>query len=422
VEIKTAIIENAVHSILGGTFHRSDSTILGGLTNIKISARRNGSVKITASGDELAVSLPVMVTIRVSTTLSAMGLTHTEHQDIEAGISISLRSKVSLTKDWRTSTSTKAAGYRWTNEPVLKARFLTIPIKPLAGYFADRMMEMIGPVIDKTLAKSDFVKKSVITPIWEQLYTPIPFTVPETQEVLWMRFNPTHLYLSGLNGRGASISALVGIRTLTEAVMGDKPEKREPRPLPNLTEPLASDSTFAINLYADVPYSKATALCKEMFNGRTFKSGINRVTVNDIEITGANADGLLVMRMDISGSIKGIVTVTGRAVYNEKDMTLTLEGLNFDIATANRYQKAKHWLLKGIIINKMKPLIKFPLSTMLNAEALTKTLLTNYPIQKKSVLNGKIKSLTVRGVETTESAIRAVILATGTAKITISHD
>jgi hypothetical protein len=422
VEIKTAIIENAVHNIFSGTFHKSDSSILGGLTNIKISARRNGSVRITAKGDELAVSLPVMVNIRVSTTFSAMGLTHTENQDVEAGISISLRSKISVKNDWRTATTTRAAGYRWTTEPVLKARFITIPIKPVANYFADKLIDMIGPMIDNALANSDLVKTSVITPLWEQLHATISFTLPETQETIRMRINPTRLYLSNLNGRGASISALVGIRAVTEAVMGDTLESREPTPLPDLAEPLNSDSAFAVNLYVDIPYDKATAICKEMFNGRAFKSGTHKVTVNDIELAGADADGLLTIKMDLSGSIKGTVQVTGRAAYNDRDKTLSLNDLNLDLASSNRYQKAKNWLLKGIIIKKMRPLIKFPLSAMLDADALTKTLLTGYPIQKGIALNGKVETLTLRGVETTESALRAVVLASGTARVTVTNE
>jgi len=422
VEIKTAVIENLVHDLLGETFYRSDTTVLGGLTNIRISARRSGDIKITAHGDELSVSLPVAVAIRVSTTVSAMGLTHTEHQDVSAGIAVNLRSRVSLKNDWRIVTVTRAAGYRWTTEPVLKARFITIPIKPIADYFAGKLMVIVSPMIDKALANSDVVKNSVITPLWKRLYEPVSFTLPETRETIWMRFNPTHLYLSGLNGQGASISALVGIRAATEAVMGDKPEKREPAPLPDFTEPKGADSTFSVNLYAEVPYDKATAICKEMFNGRTFKSGWQKVKVNDVEITGVNADGLMVMKLDLSGALKGNVLVTGRAVYNDKDKNLSLADLNIDMTTANQYQKTKNQLLRGIIINKMKPLIKFPLSTMLDPKTLTKILLTNYPIQKGTRLNGKIERLTVRGVETTENAIRAVVLASGTARMTVADE
>jgi len=423
VEIKTAIIENTVHNLFSGTFYKRDTTVLGGLTNIRISARRNGSVKITAKGDELSYSLPIMVTIRVSTTISAMGLTHTEHQDVEAGIAMRLRSKVSLKNNWRPATHTRTAGYKWTTEPVLKARSVTIPVKPLANYFANVLMEIIGPMIDKTLANSDIIKKSVITPLWEQLNTPIRFTLPETQEALWMRLNPTDLYLSNIEGQGASISAFVGIRAVTEASIGDKPENRDPTPLPDFTEPPEnSDSTFALNLYAEIPYTNATALCKDKFNGKTFASGVNKITVNDIEITGVNADGLLLIKMDLSGSIKGIVSVTGRAAYNDKDKTLSLTDLDFDLATSSQYQQAKKWLLKGIIIKKMKPLIKFHLSAILDAEALTNTLLTDYPIQKGITLNGKIETLTLRGVETTENALRAVVLARGTAKVTVTGE
>lgn len=422
VEIKTAYLEKIVNDEFNGKSYSSDTTLLGGRTIIRVAARKNGSVKIRAKGDELSYNLPVTVTMRASTNISALGLSHTTHQDAEAGITFNLRSKISLKKNWRIAATTKAINYTWTSEPVLKAGPITIPIKPIANYLADKQTAAICRMIDDALANSDIVKNSIIAPLWEQLYTPRGFTVPETHETIWMRFDPTALYLSGLNGNGASISALVGIHAVTVAIMGDIPEKHAAQPLPNFTEPQKKDSAFAINIYADVPYAKATAICKNMFNGRTFKSGMHKVTINDIEITGANANGLITMRMDLSGSLKGIIQVTGRAVYNDTEKILTLSDLNFDMATATRYQKAKHWLLKGIIIDKMKPLVKFPLSTMLNAEALTKTLLTDYRIQKGTVLNGKITSLSMRGVETTEHALRAVILASGTATMTVSNE
>jgi hypothetical protein len=421
VEIKTAYIEKIVNDEFSGRTHSSDTTLLGGLTNIRISARKNGSVRISAQGGELVYSLPVMVTVRASTNISALGLSRTVQQEAEAGITFKLRSKISLKKDWRISAATKAVGYRWTTEPVFKAGALSIPIKPIANYLADKQMAAIGPIIDCALANSDIIKKSVITPLWEQLYIPRGFTVPNTRDSIWMRFDPAGIHLSGLTGRGSYISALIGISAVTEAVMGDAPEKRDPNPPPDFTEPPEdADSAFAINLYAEIPFAKATAVCKENFNGKIFKSGMHRVTVNDIEVAGANPDGLITMRLNLSGSLKGIINLTGRAAYDDRENILTLNSLNFDMATANKYQKARNWLLKGIIIKKMKPLIKFPLSEMLNPEALTKTLLTDYPIQKGIVLNGKIDSLTIRGVETTESALRAVILASGTARLTVN--
>jgi len=420
VEIETAIMEKAVNGIFDKMAHVSDTAILGGLTNIRITVRKNGPVKISARGDELSYSVPVTATIRVSTSISVMGLSHTEYQDAEAGIAFRLRSKISLKNDWRIATATKALGYTWTSEPVLKARFITIPIKPAANLLADKMMEALCPLIDNSLSNYDIIKKSVVTPLWEALYAPIGFPVPGTREFIWLRFDPTGISLSNLNGHGGYISALVGIRAVTEAVIGGMPEKRAPAPLPNFTGPQSKDSAFAINIYTEVPYDRVTALCKETFNGKTFKSGMHRVTVNDISVTGATADGLLAITMELSGSLKGTALVTGQAVYVDAEKAMSLDNLNFDMATASRYQKARSRLLKGIIINKMKPHIKFPLSEILNAEALTEILRGGYKIQKGTTLSGKIDSIAVRGVEATDSALRATVLALGTAAITVS--
>ncbi|MDR0331225.1 MAG: DUF4403 family protein [Chitinispirillales bacterium] len=421
IEIKTAFLEKLINDEFSGAFFKSDTALPGGILNIKISARKNGPVKIGAKGDELSCSFPVKITMRVSATLSALGLSHTEHQDIEAGITFRLRSKISLKNNWLVATTTYTDGYTWTKEPVIKTRVATIPIKPLADYLAGKQLDAIGPHIDKALANSDIIKKSVIAPLWEQLYTPIGLPIPETRETIWMRFDPTEIYLSNLKGRGASISALVGIRAVTEAVIGDEPKRREPMPLPNFLTPQGQDSTFAVNLYAEVPYGKATAICKELFIGKTFRSGMQSVTVNDIEVAGINENGLILLRMELSGSLKGSVRVTGRAVYDERAKALLIENLNYDFETASSFQKTKHWLLKGIIINKMKPHMRFPLTDMLDAEALSHSIFADYPLQSGIALNGRIDSLTVRGAEMTPNAFRAAVLAKGVAWVTVKN-
>ena len=412
-EVKTEYIEKSVNELLGGTLLRDVSFSFGGFSDVKISLRRNGSVKIRAQGNELIYSIPLKIVMRFSLTLSAFGLSHTEYQDAEAGIAISLRTKISLKNNWRLATKTAADGYEWTSAPTVKVRAISIPVKPAADYVVSKHMGDVCQIIDRAVSGADL--KEIAAPHWEKLQIPMEASLPGISQRLWLRFDPTDVYMSQLWGTGGSVRATLGVRAAVEAFVGDRPEARAPKPLPDFKTPTGEDSTFTINLYTEIPYDRATAICRETFNGKTFRSGLQKVKVHDIEV--GSADGLARLRMELSGSLNGTLYVTGKAVYNESAQSLSIDDFDFDITTDSRFQRAKNRLLKGIITAKMKPLMKFPLGEALSdATPLLQKMLSDYEPLEGIALYGKVDSLAVRGVEMTESAFRAAVLVKGTAR------
>jgi hypothetical protein len=358
-----------------------------------------------------------MVSMRLSFNISVLGFNHTEHQTAEAGIAIDLRSRISLRNNWRLVTATTVHGHTWTSDPVIKARGLTIPIKPAAELLAPKLLAAIGEAVDKSMADGMSIRQ-FLTPIWEGLQTPHKLSAADMPEPVWLRLDPSAIYMTQPVGRGRTVTASLGIRAAAETFFGEQPEPRTPKPLPDFLTPEEPDSAFAINLYSEISYENATAICREAFVGRTFRSGLQRVTVHDIEVTGA-ADGLARIRMVVSGSLKGTVTVTGRPVFNESRQTLSLADFDFDVETDSRFQKSRNWLLRGVIASKMKPHMRFPLKdTLDDYKILAQNMLTDYELYRGIVLNGRIDSLAVRGVELGANEFRVAVVATGAASVT----
>ena len=411
-EIKTDYIEKAVNEQLSGTLYQSDTITLGGISNVRVTVRKNGRIKIRAQDDELLYSVPLKISMRFSFTISVLGLSHTEYQDADAGISIALRSKIALKNNWRLVTKTKADGYAWTSDPVVKVRSFSIPVKPAADYLMARQVDIIGRLVDKSVSGSVNVKEFV-EPLWQQIRTPIEIPAADLPHKIWLRLNPAEIYMTQLSGQGGSISGTAGIRAVTEAFIGDKPEPLPEAELPDFEPPPETDSTFVINLYSEIPFENATLMSREMFAGKTLKSGRQSVTVRDIEIAGTK-NGLAEVRLDLTGSINGKVCVTGKAVYNEKTQMLTIENMDFDIQTQSNFQKARNWLLKGIIVSKIKPHLKFPLKDAFDeAKVLADNMLAGYKLYEGVSLNGRLDSLSIGGVELTETGFRVVIVVKG---------
>ena len=415
-QIKMSFIENAVNEQVRGIIYKDNAFPVDPIGTAQLTVRKNGRISIRAAGNELIYKIPLKISMRFS--LSLLG--HTEHKDVDAGITVNLRSKYTLQNNWHLKTTTTVDGYEWTTPPTVKIRFITIPIKPVADILVSRqsgVIKELGGIIDKSMSNTVNVK-TMISPLWEKIQTPAEITLPDMPQSMWLRFNPTDIYITQISGQGGFINAMTGIRAAAETFIGDKPKAHALKPLPDFKTSENQDSTFTINLYSEIPFKQATAICREIFVGKTFKSGIQKVTVHDIEVSGAN--GMAKVRMEMSGSIKGTVNVTGRAVFNQKTRTLSLDDFDFDVETASRYQQAKNWLLRGVIMSKMKPLMKFPLGdTLDNAKALMQKMLSDYELYEGTVLNGQVAALSVRGVNVTDEGFRAVVTARGAASIKV---
>jgi len=88
--------------------------------------------------------------------------------------------------------------------------------------------------------------------------------------------------------------------------------------------------------------------------------------------------------------------------------------MDFDIQTKNNFEKARNWLLKGIIVSKIKPHLKFPLKDAFDeAKILADNMLAGYKLYEGVSLNGRLDSLSIGGVELTETGFRVVIVVKG---------
>ena len=415
LEIKTSFIEKNINEQISGVLYECDTLTIGPFKNVKVTARKKGNIKMQLSGNELIYKVPLGITLRFSFTIGAFGFSHTEYQDVEAGITLDMRSKIFLNNDWSLATVTKPQNYSWTSDPVIKVRSISIPIKPVADFLLSKQFGTIGELIDKTVSTEVDVKE-IINPLWQKLQEPVALGDSETGQNLWLRFTPESVYMSPITGRSGNLNTSLGIRTVAESFVGEKPPVSAPVRLPNFTAPGKIDSAFTINLYSEITYEQATLMSRQMLMGIPFKSGKNEIIVEDIKISGI--EGFALIRLDLTGSFRGRVYLIGEAVYDEKTQTMLIKNLNYDMTTQSRLHKSANWLLRGVIISKMEPLLRFPLKeTLDDAQNIAQYMLKNNEVYEGLYLNGKLDKLSIGGIALTESSIRTVILARGTLSV-----
>jgi hypothetical protein len=417
IEMKTWYIEKVLNEQLNGLLYQCDTLSIGGMKPVKLKVWKGDSIKIGLGSNEISYRVPLKLWLQFQFTVSALGLSHTEYQEVEAAIALKLRSRFSVKNDWKVTTSTLSDGYEWISDPVIRLRFISIPVTPIADIILMTQQKSFGEIVDGVVNNMLDVK-GMLRPLWLRIQAPILLT--DSPDSLWLRLSPLSVYMTQLEGKGGTIRGSVGIRSVAETFLGGRPESKMNDSLPQFAVPDRIDSSFVINLYSEISYASASQMLAGALKGRNFTAGDKEVIVQDVALYGLQ--GYAVVSMEFTGSFKGKVYVIGHVRYDQENSTASIEDLDFDITTQNALHSAAGWLLHGIILAKVKPFLHFPLrERLLETQLMVQKMLSHKEISKNVFITGAIDSLSIGGVTLTDKAIRAVVLARGTLSVT-THD
>ena len=416
LRMRTRVVEDMLNAQLSGQLYACDTLALGVVKPVKVKVWKGDSIKITLEGDELRYRVPLRIWLQFSFTVGAFGLSHTEYQDVEATLALTFHSRIFVKNDWKVVTMTQPDGYEWISDPVIKVRFLTIPIKPIADLILSSQQKNFSDMIDKGINNVLNIKK-LLLPVWSQIQDPILLS---KDPQLWLRLTPQAVYMTQLEGAEGVIKSSVGIRSVAETFFAEQPNCKKQDSLPGFNVPGAVDSSFVLNLYSEMSYEAAGDMLRGFLAGRSFKAGRKEVIVEDVAIAGQQ--GYAVISLDLVGSYRGRVYVYGRPQFDSATSTVSIEDLDFDISTKNVAHKAADWLLHGIVISKVKPFLKFPLKEkLLESQLMVQKMLCHSELSKNIFITGSIDSLSVGGVRLTDRAIQAIVFARGSLLLSI-HD
>jgi hypothetical protein len=416
LKMRTRVVEEMLNGQVNGLLFESDTLTLGPAKPVKIKVWKEDSLRITLEGDELVYKIPLKITMQFSFTIGAFGVSHTEYQDAEASIALTFRSRVFIKNDWKVVTMTESQGYEWLSNPVIKVRFLTIPVKPLADMLLSNQLKNISTMIDREI-NTVFNVKKMLQPLWSQLQDPIKLS---DDPRVWLRLTPQAVYMTQLEGREGVIMSSVGIKSVAETFFADQPACVKRDSLPDFVIPGRIDSSFVLNLYSEMNYDAASSFLRGYLLGRNFSFGRKEVVVQDVSITGMK--GYALVSLDFVGSYRGKVYVFGKPVFDTATATVSIEDLELDLSTKDKGYKTADWLFHGVILSKVKPFLRFSLrEKMLESQLMVQKMLCHSELAKNVFITGSIDSLKVGGVALTDKAIRALVFAKGSLLLTV-HD
>ena len=377
-------------------------------SNLKLKAWKSGLIKLRFDQNEMSWELPARVAFRKGFKIFGYNLPMIDSWEYTGQIRLRYKTKLTINPDWGLKTTTQSDGYVWTKKPAVKIGSLDIPITFIANLILPAYLRIFSNEIDEVFA-NDFNFKSYAQKGWGMLFQ--PFKIPGEYNA-WLSITPYGVALMPVQGSAGHIRLGAAITSEATCLMDNVPSSGKATPLPAI-EPLKLPSdTFKINLLTDIPYTTINRMIRQEIGDSIFTFGSRQIRFETFRVYGTNEK--MAVETKVSGSINGILYLTGVPYFNAEDTTLRIRELKFDIKTRNLAMRSSKWLFSGKIERAITRSVAIPFkSNIAGIEKQISRLIRHYPLGYGFELNGKLSRLSVSELTLSPESVKANVVFSG---------
>lgn len=412
-EIDIKALETSINKRFNGLLYEGSNISDRDLT-VKVWKAQNFSVFV--NNDEITYRVPLRIWSKFTWKVEKFGLSVSDDYEATGVIALVYKTKIVVGNDWKLQSKTTSSGYTWIETPKINIVGVNIPVKMLADFALSRTETMITAQIDKTLAES-FKLDNYVSALWNDIQKPMQM---DTTYNLWIKIVPREILLSPFTSYPGKLKIPLAFTGIVESTIGTEPLQETPVPLPLLKKTNLQPGNFNINLGADITFEQISKVAAEQLVGQTFKEGRKSITVKDISMY--SSEGRAVMAMDVTGSVKGRIFLTGNMVYNKDSLTLSVAEPEFDIKTRNVLVKSANWLLHGMILKKITPYLTYNVAEDLEGfRSDIDAMLKKYSLYEGVSLEGTLDTISVTDLILVPGAVRLQANLRGNVKIKVGE-
>jgi len=412
-EIDIKALETSINKRFNGLLYEGSNISDRDLT-VKVWKAQNFSVFV--NNDEITYRVPLRIWSKFTWKVEKFGLSVSDDYEATGVIALVYKTKIVIDNNWKLQSKTTSSGYTWIETPKINIVGVNIPVKMLADFALSRTETMITAQIDKTLAES-FKLDNYVSALWNDIQKPMQM---DTTYNLWIKIVPREILLSPFTSYPGKLKIPLAFTGIVESTIGTEPLQETPVPLPLLKKTNLQPGNFNINLGADITFEQISKVAAEQLVGQTFKEGRKSITVKDISMY--SSEGRAVMAMDVTGSVKGRIFLTGNMVYNKDSLTLSVAEPEFDIKTRNVLVKSANWLLHGMILKKITPYLTYNVAEDLEGfRSDIDAMLKKYSLYEGVSLEGALDTISVTDLILVPGAVRLQANLRGNVKIKVGE-
>ena len=229
--------------------------------------------------------------------------------------------------------------------------------------------------------------------VWDQLTRPY-----DIYGLGWLQINPQKFRINNLFIKEDSLHLYLGLSA--KPVIGFEQPAAAGSAIPSLA-PFSRQQGFSVFLDAVLDYDSLGRLMNEQLQGKEFdfkKAFIKKKFIVDTcSIYGGGHDKL-VIRVDFSGTNKGVVYLVGRPVYDTAARRIKVEDIDFDIKSKNLLLGTADWLFDKKITREISRYASFDLGAYIDSAKLTLNTQLNQEWTPGISSRGGIREISLIGI------------------------
>ncbi|MCX6271071.1 MAG: DUF4403 family protein [Bacteroidetes bacterium] len=413
IDANVSDIEKMLNNQLKGLIYEDNSLDDNGGDNLMVKAWKKEDIKLSLTDNVLSYRVPLKLWIKAGWKVGKFGLELSDYREMNAEIALKFKTAITLNANWSITTNTTSDGYEWLSTPVIKIGPVDLPITFIANLILKANQKTINKNIDQGISDNLDIKQ-YLKEIWDTLQKPVKVN---DEYNVWLKVTPRELYSSQLSGKAGRLHYVVGVKSITEAFIGNPPVTSPVKSIPDLKIGNPIGEGFLVNLVADITFEKANELARKFLQGQTFTQGKYHLLINTIDLYGS--EGKMVIHLNVSGSLKGDLYFTGLPKYAADDNSIRVESLDYELKTKNALVKTGSWLFHSTLVNMIQKNLVFPLGDQLNsAKALLQESIKEFPLTEGVVLRGSVSDLTIGDIQLTQESILVNVVLKGKVIVT----
>jgi hypothetical protein len=259
---------------------KTRSKLLPRITCRLVGHVKSGRIKLTGSGQNLKISIPI------STTIQAQNIgVIIKRQTATGSMVVVLNAKLGLRKDWR-PTAKINADYRWGTKMGINVLGQRIDLSARVDPEIRKVIAQIERRLPQLIRTLSARKKAQA--IWARGFTSAR---AKSSPEIWVRFTPQQLGFAGYTVRNRQFIVNLAARAQAETIFGSRPKDPVVTPLPDLMASLPRTG-IDVQVPVHIPYSvfrEPVAQALQLGQWQTVKMQDGtpvQARFNDIEVFG----------------------------------------------------------------------------------------------------------------------------------------
>lgn len=303
---------------------------------MQVELSKCGSVQLQLASNRIKYRIPLQIRLTYDAGLTKLYS--------NAKIELDFETAYTIDEGWTLKTKTELLKHRWIEAPRIKVAGLDIPAASIADFVIRRAENSVEKTIDR-LVSEQIDLKARLAEAWNTLRQPIiihHFIEP----IIYL--NVDGLGISKLLEKHGHLTTQFALKGKPEVHLGKPEFTVHPAPLPKFEFLDFNPGVSQISSVIAVPYAHLQKMAQQYLNGNRYQLN-EAISIVIDQILIAQVQGLLFIKVSVSGSFSGAIRLSGTPHYDPVHDRLSMQQLEIKVETKNLLHRAAAWAAAGII-------------------------------------------------------------------------